>query len=273
LQEVGTYLDYELVPFIEGHIPTLVEGIADNFTERCAEIIKTHYKEWREGKIDDIASIPERTMEDIKAWTKSDDARKLVNNSVLTWLTLVSAKLSQEIEEFIGQKYGIPLGEMELSGSMSVKNIDVSLDTIKLRLMKTLISALSVTTYAVILSVFVAVITFMSSLSIPFIGPLIPFIPIVGRIASQHIDLDSIYHTIQSWKESPPKILRRAFLADMFLNKVIKKQKPALHDAIRDAITNDQATIQQLVEQVRVSLREEIETKAEEARWLVTRGG
>jgi hypothetical protein len=76
-----------------------------------------------------------------------------------------------------------------------------------------------------------------------------------------------------SLKESPPKMVRQVLLADIFLNRQIEEQKPAIRYPIRKAITNEQAMIQQLVEQVRVSLREEIETKAEEARWLVTRGG
>jgi hypothetical protein len=261
LQEVGTYLDYELVPFIEGHIPTLVEGIADNFTDRCAEIIKTHYKEWREGKIDDIASIPERTTKDIKAWAKSNEARQLVDGSVLTWLSSISARLSQEIEKTIGQKYGIPLGAIQLSGSMAVNNVDVSLNSSA----PVSIEALGVALYVGGVGVIGAIVYPIAQViggSIPFVGN--------ALVAASH---SALTNAIGQLKESPPKMVRRAFLADRFLNRQVEKQKPAIRDPIREAITNDQATIQQLVEQVRVSLREEIETKAEEARWLVTRGG
>lgn len=267
MREVEAYLDQQLDPLIERHLPNLIDGMVEMLTDQSAEVMKASLEAWREGEIKNESEMGEYLKREFNKWKESVQYQISAEIVTKQWILLVSEDFNQILNRDICRKYGLEPGNLSVR-TILLNHWSIQSDSPSEELMERFTRVL----FSVLGVAFIGFDIFFIASGLGGGVGLMMGIALIhqsltgnrGLIPEENIDVP--WYSLPIW-------IRRKIVKDSVIKFLFDLNKPKIRDHFQQQLSANQDLIRPPVADISASFRQSTLARAEEARWLITRRG
>jgi len=254
----------KLKALVEKQIPELVKLLSEPLTHGLLEnAVKPSLRDWQKNQIKTLADLESSIENRAEQWLKSDRARQIINAKCIAWFnSKLQPDLAAETDP-ICQKFQIPKGSLRF---------DDSIDPTVVNPLLSFGDDILAITVAVLINLVIASGTIGSIIALLLTGHLVlPIALVYGAAflgAGVRLNRESIEGAIKKNLDIPGWI-RFISLGDSRIDKICEQMNPELELKLKEKMTHEPETFDEMIGKVGQELKKALYTKAEEAIILI----